>query len=335
MELNNKTLLKIGISIFILFLLFTYWSGISTFLIKFIAISSPIIIGLIIAYILNILMSFYEKHIKKANRIICLILSILTLLVIIFAVLALLIPELISSIKLIAERFPIALSNITEILKKYDLPSKDYSSLISNFDLKSKVNQIISVLTSGITNIFGVVFSVFSGIVTIFLSFMFALYVLNGKDKLKSQSKRVLKAYLPSKVYEKILYTLNVLDESFHSYIVGQCTEAIILGSLCAIGMMILRLPYALMIFTVSPIKAVIFIIFLIILQQVEGNLIYPRVVGSALGLPGLWVLAAVTIGGGLLGIIGMLIAVPITATVYKIIKADVNKREQLKILQN
>ena len=361
MELNNKTLLKIGISIFILFLLFTYWSGIFNFLIKFIAISSPIIIGLIIAYILNILMSFYEKHIKKANRIICLILSILTLLVIIFAVLALLIPELISSIKLIAERFPIALSNITEILKKYDLPSKDYSSLISNFDLKSKVNQIISVLTSGITNIFGVVFSVFSGIVTIFLSFMFALYVLNGKDKLKSQSKRVLKAYLPSKVYEKILYTLNVLDESFHSYIVGQCTEAIILGSLCAIGMMILRLPYALMIgslialtalipiagayiggflgafmiFTVSPIKALIFIIFLIILQQVEGNLIYPRVVGSALGLPGLWVLAAVTIGGGLLGIIGMLIAVPITATVYKIIKADVNKREQLKILRH
>ena len=145
---------------------------------------------------------------------------------------------------------------------------------------------------------------------------------------------------------------IAVLDDSFHKYIVGQCVEAMILGLLCALGMLILRLPYAAMIgaliaFTalipvaggwigagigafmilmVSPVQALAFLIFIVILQQLENNLIYPKVVGSSIGLPGIWVLAAVTIGGGMLGVAGMLLGVPLTAAIYRLVREDVHK---------
>ena len=159
-----------------------------------------------------------------------------------------------------------------------------------------------------------------------------------------------MRAYLPKRFAGKLLYVLREMNGSFHSYIVGQCMEAVILGGLCTGGMLLLRLPYAamigclvgftalipiagayigaivgaFMIFTVSPVKAIIFIAYLVILQQLEGNLIYPRVVGSSIGLPGVWVLAAVTIGGGVMGVSGMLLGVPIAATVYQLLKNDV-----------
>ena len=146
---------------------------------------------------------------------------------------------------------------------------------------------------------------------------------------------------------------LNTLNDSFHRFIVGQCTEAVILGGLCMIGMWIFRFPYAVMvgvligfsalipfagayigagvgafmILTESPLQALLFLVFIVVLQQLEGNLVYPKVVGSSIGLPGIWVLAAITIGGGLMGVLGMLLAVPLLATVYKLIQADVRKR--------
>ena len=160
--------------------------------------------------------------------------------------------------------------------------------------------------------------------------------------------------YLPEKIYGRSVYVLDVLNNAFRRYITGQCIEAVILSALCALGMIILRLPYATMIgaliaFTalipvagayigaavgafmiamVSPMQAVVFLIFLVILQQLEGNLIYPKVVGSSLGLPGIWVLAAVVIGGGVLGVLGMLLGVPVAAAAYTLIKNDVAKKD-------
>ena len=164
-----------------------------------------------------------------------------------------------------------------------------------------------------------------------------------------------MKRYMKEKVYSKTRYVLSVMNDSFHKYIVGQCTEALILGGLCTLGMLILKIPYAtmtgaviaftalipvaggyigaavgaFMILTVSPVKAIIFLIYIVVLQQLEGNLIYPRVVGSSMGLPAIWVLAAVTIGGGVMGIAGMLIGVPIAATLYRLLREDVNKLPQ------
>ena len=163
----------------------------------------------------------------------------------------------------------------------------------------------------------------------------------------------MLRTYLKPSWYSRLVYFLQTLNTCFHRFIVGQCTEAVILGLLCIAGMLLFRFPYAtmvgtligftalipvagayigagvgaFMIFTVSPVQTLLFLLFIVILQQLEGNLIYPRVVGSSIGLPGIWVLAAVTIGGGLLGIFGMLLAVPLTATLYQILRADVKKR--------
>ena len=162
-----------------------------------------------------------------------------------------------------------------------------------------------------------------------------------------------MRCYLSEKIWGRVEYFLDVLNDCFHRYIVGQCTEAVILGALCAVGMGLLRLPYAMMIgalvaftalipvagayigagvgafmiLTVDPFKALVFIVFLVILQQLEGNLIYPKVVGSSMGLPGIWVLAAVTVGGGIAGVLGMLIGVPLAATFYRILRDDVKKR--------
>ena len=160
---------------------------------------------------------------------------------------------------------------------------------------------------------------------------------------------------------KKLTYIASVADDSFHKFIVAQCTEAVILGLLCTVGMLILRLPYAAMIGAVtavsafipvvgafigggigaflilmeSPSKALIFLVFIILLQQIEGDLIYPKVVGSSMGLPSLWVLAAVTVGGGVFGITGMLLGVPLASTVYKIIRDDINETGSVDLIPN
>ncbi len=219
-----------------------------------------------------------------------------------------------------------------------------------------KIQQIVSVILSGAGSVMdvtvNVVSSVVSGVVAAVVGLIFALYLLAGKERLGSQCDRLLRRYTKENFYTKFKYVLSVLNDCFHRFFVGQCTEAVILGVLCAIGMTLLQLPYAAMIgsviaFTalipvagayiggavgvflillVSPVKAVIFLVFLIVLQQLEGNLIYPRVVGSSMGLPAIWVLAAVTIGGGVMGVVGMLLGVPLAAALYRLVREDVNR---------
>lgn len=214
------------------------------------------------------------------------------------------------------------------------------------------LKAVLSGFGGVMSSVVSVVGSVISSVVTVAVALIFSIYLLTGKEKLISQSKRMISTYLP-KADKKIFYVLNTLNDSFHRFIVGQCTEAVILGGLCMIGMWIFRFPYAVMvgvligftalipiagayigagvgafmILTESPLQALLFLVFIVVLQQLEGNLVYPKVVGSSIGLPGIWVLAAITIGGGLMGVLGMLLAVPLLATVYKLIQADVRKR--------
>ena len=195
--------------------------------------------------------------------------------------------------------------------------------------------------------------SILSALVNFLLALVFSLYLLAQKETLLAQSRRLLRRILPQKAADRLMRLLSLTNNAFSSFVSGQVTEAVILGTLCCLGMLILRLPYALPVSVIiaalslipifgawigaatgaflivfqSPIKALTFLIFLLILQQVEGNLIYPKVVGSSIGLPGIWVLAAVTIGGSVLGIGGMLLFVPLTATVYKLLRNDVKKR--------
>lgn len=367
MKSDTKKILKIGIGIFLVYLCIHYWAAVSAFFGSLFGAAAPLFVGCAVAYVINILMSFYEKHffrklkngiVIKLRRPICMLLAIVTLLAFAALIIVLIVPQIISCIQLLFAELPGALEAVVDWLEKFELLPDNILSALDKIDWQSRISQIIGVLGSGIGDVVSVVVntvtSIFSGIVTAFISIIFAIYILMGKEKLSGQAKRVFKQYLKPVWCEKLRYAVDVLDDCFHRYIVGQCTEAVILGLLCALGMWALRLPYAamigaliaftalipvagayiggalgaFMILTVSPVKAIVFVIFLIILQQFEGNVIYPRVVGSSMGLPGIWVLAAVTVGGGVMGILGMLLGVPIAAAIYKIIKNDVKTKE-------
>ncbi|MBP1569144.1 MAG: AI-2E family transporter, partial [Oscillospiraceae bacterium] len=353
MKIEWKTCAKIVISLFALFLAITYWKTVSGFIGMVFGAATPLFIGAAAAYVVNILMSFYErrffgktknKKLLKIKRPLCMIIAFITLVAVLAIVIWLVLPQFVSAIMLVVDYIPEAVNWIVEQLEKLEYVPQDIIDMLVSIDWNSQIEKIIKAVTSGVGNVMGVVIStvstVLGGIVTAFLSLIFAIYILLDKEKLENQADKIAKKYLKQSWYEKLRYVLHTFSDSFHKYIVGQCTEAVILGGLCAIGMGILGLPYATMIgalvaFTalipvagafigggigafmilmVNPLQALIFVVFLVVLQQLEGNIIYPKVVGSSMGLPAIWVLAAVTVGGGVFGIFGMLIGVPLAA---------------------
>ena len=365
MNITLKSCLRIALSIFLLYLAIHYWPAVSGLLGTLLGAATPLLIGCALAYVVNILMSAYERHffprstntkVIRLRRPVCLLLAYLSLLAIITVIVWLILPELVDCVELLISQLPGAIETVIAWLDTVPFLSEELLSTLHSIDWQSKIGDIAGIVTSGVGNVMGVVIStvssVFSAIITGFLAFIFSLYLLLGRDKLQSQCKRLMARYLPEKLNSRILYVLAVLNNAFRRYITGQCIEAVILGALCAAGMLILRLPYATMIgalvaFTalipvagayigaavgafmiamVSPMQALIFLIFLVILQQLEGNLIYPKVVGSSLGLPGIWVLAAVTVGGGVMGVLGMLLGVPLAAAAYTLLRNDMNK---------
>ena len=365
---DRKTLLKIGGGIFLLYLCIYYWPAVSGFISTVAGAAFPLLLGGIIAYVINILMAFYERHwfphtekraLIRSRRGVCLILALITLCAIIALVIGLVLPQLISCVSLIVAEAPGVIAELIAWLDRLEFMPEDIISALKSIDWQSKIGDLAGILSAGVGNVMNVLIStvtaVFSGVVSTFLALIFAIYLLLSKDRLSRQVNRVMTRYLKEPVCAKIHYFAEILDDCFRRYIVGQCTEAAILGGLCVLGMWLLRLPYAtmigaliaftalipvagayiggcigaFMILTVSPVKAIIFVVFLIVLQQIEGNLIYPRVVGNSIGLPALWVLAAITVGGGVLGIGGMLLAVPLTATLWRILRNDLDRQSQ------
>ncbi len=368
----KKSTLKTGLIYalcgFCLYLAIHYWPHIGDFLSGAFSAASPLFIGLVIAYIINIIMSFYEGHlfrkakknwVKKLRRPVSMILAILSLGAVVAIVIGLVIPQFISCIRVIIGLLPDAINSGIRLIEKHDLLSDEILSALKNIDWKSRVEQLMNVVTTGVSGVMNLVIStltgVISGIATALISFIFALYLLASKEKLKAQTARLLENLLPEKICRGIFYVVSIVNTTFRKYLIGQCTEAVILGVLCGMGMGILRLPYAtmisaliaftalipiagayigagvgaFMILTVSPVKALIFLIFIIVLQQLEGNLIYPRVVGSSMGLPGIWVLAAIVIGGGIAGIAGMFLGVPLVASLYHMLGDLIDKEEK------
>lgn len=371
MKLEWKTCFRVGVSLFLLYLCITYWSVVGNIVSIALGAASPLIVGGVIAYLLNILMSAYEKRyfprnekskiVRYTRRPVCMIGAMVTLVAIVVLVIGLVLPQFISCIQLLFAQIPPAIEALLDNKMIVEILPKNLEETLESIDWQNMFSKVLTYVTSGIGDVMGFTVSavsgVFSSVVTFFLSIIFAIYLLLGKEKLCAQALRVMNSYVKPAWCKKIAYVLAVCNDCFRNYIVGQCTEAVILGSLCVIGMLILQLPYAtmigaligltalipvagayigagvgaIMILTVSPIKAIVFLIFIVILQQLEGNLIYPRVVGASVGLPGLWVLTAVTVGGGLSGVFGMLIGVPITAVLYRILREDVKRRERVQ----
>lgn len=373
MKITWKTCLKIGITLFLLYIAIAFWDNISGLLSAVFAAMFPILIGGAIAYVINIPMTFYEKHyFPKKNgkfftvtrRPVCMTAAFLTVIAVMVIVVWLIIPKLGECVSVIVAKFPALFEKALLFAKSLDIMPEDIINSLSEIDWQSKLTDMIGTITSGVGNVVGgvisVVAGVFSGIVTVLLSIIFSIYILATKDNLRIGGTKLLNRYASEKWNKRISYVLSVLDECFHSYIVGQCTEALILGCLCTVGMLIFGFPYALMIgalvaftalipvagayigagvgafmiLTESPVQALLFLLFIVVLQQLEGNIIYPKVVGTSMGLPGIWVLAAVTIGGGIFGVLGMLLGVPIAAAVYRIIGDDVKKAEVVPIAE-
>ena len=362
MKVDFKTLFKIGLAVFIVYLCINYWNTVSVALI---GAAAPIIIGLVIAYLVNIIMTFYERYyfpksskkfVEKSRTPVCMTAAFLTVAAVIALVVGLVVPELVSCVQVLIEKLPGAAAVVIERLSKIEFISDDFINSLKEINWQETVNKFVGIATSGVGKVVDVVVKsismVFSTIVTVFLSIIFSIYILLNKNKLKRQLRKALTHYLTANWYKKTVYVADIFNESFRRYIIGQCTEAVILGVLCTIGMYILRMPYAtmigaliaftalipiagafigagigaFMILTEDPVKALIFVIFILVLQQLEGNLIYPKVVGTSIGLPAMWVLAAVTVGGGMFGVVGMLVFVPLTAAVWRILRDDVNK---------
>ena len=333
----------------------------------FFGVMLPLVLGGVFAFVLNVPLKAIEKHIfksdkkivKRIKRPLSILMSLLIVAAIITAVLLLVIPELVKTLRVLIEIFPEFLERVmdkaTVLYEKYPEIQTAVDAIEKN---KSEITRtLVGVAKTAAGGILGstisLISSFFGGVVNVVIGLIFGIYILANKESLKATFKKILKVMLPEKQTESVLNVFAVANNIFAKFVVGQLTEAVILGTLCMLGMIIFRFPYAamvgalvgitavipvvggfigagvgaFMIMMEDPIKALLFVIFIIVLQQIEGNLIYPKVVGSSVGLPAMWVLAAVTVGGGLMGIGGMLIGVPIASTIYTIMREKVNYR--------
>lgn len=325
----------------------------------------PFILGGAMAFILNIPLHFLENKLfakakkKKIVRPLSLVLSILFVLAILQIVLVVVLPEIATTIASISKNIEAFLPKleqwITDAFPDGEQIGLWIDSLEFNWDkiIQSAVNFLKNGAGNVLSSTVTVAKTVINSLMNFFVGFVFACYILLQKEKLSVQVKKVLYAFLPRHAVEKTLQVAALSYKTFSNFVTGQCLEAVILGTMFFVSMSVLRFPYALLVgvliaFTAlipifgafigcmlgtflilvsNPVQAIGFVILFFVLQQVEGNLIYPHVVGGSVGLPSIWVLVAVTVGGSLMGVVGMLIFIPLSSVLYALFKGWVHKR--------
>ncbi len=362
---NDIKILKIVFIVGVMLLAVQKFDSILLFLNKLLSVMSTVFIGFFIAYFLNLLVRVIEARvlpkpatIKKKNlyRSLSILFSFIIVIIIFSILLNLIIPELMNAISTFMKVIPQAINQASDFANKY---SKQFPTvekyLASKPDLSTSiVDNIDSIFKYLTTNSILVIGSVFGKIATLVMGFIIAIYILFDKEDLKIKFSRLFHRYLGEKMERKIYYVSKIANESLRAYLIGQTLEAIILGVLCTVGLYVFKFPYAVMIGVVvgftglipvlgayiggvfgffmvlskSPTQAMLFLVFLLVLQQLENNLIYPRVVGGSVGLPGIWVVISILIAGGFFGLVGVFLSVPIAATIYKIITDDVRAYE-------
>lgn len=336
-------------------------------LVRFVlGIVMPFLVGGVIAFIFNVPMKRIEKYLfpknkklAKLRRPAAYFLTLVAVIGVIVLALVVIIPELGNTVSMLMAQIPVAFDAAAEwlndMLKQYPVLEPAVEKLnIDWASVSASVVKFVQSFGSGLVSS-GVGFfsGIISGVATFVIAFTFSIYVLFQKEKLQRQVKQVLYALLPQKATEKMISVATLSNQIFSSFLSGQCLEAVILGTLFVISMTIFRMPYAmltgiviaitalipifgafigcivgmLLIVMVNPIQAVWFLILFLVLQQIEGNLIYPHVVGGSVGLPSIWVLAAVTIGGNLFGIAGILFFIPLCSVLYAMFRDFVKQR--------
>lgn len=310
--MSRKRIIQLAVAVAVLTLVLKYSDWFLNAVSLIAGVIRPLLIGCVLAYILNILMSRIERlplfrqetaPLYKVRRPISILGSLIIIIALITLVIMIVIPQLFQAVSVLAKEIPSAISDLIKWLSSSDRDWPRLQQLLEslNVDWAQLFQKTVSNLTSSLSTLFSstvsVLGSIGSMVVTFVVALIFAIYLLAGREKLFAQFQTLAKTYLKETWYRRTALVLSTAHDTFSRFIVGQYTEAVILGALCTAGMFLFRFPYAAM-------------------------------VGSSVGLPGIWVLCAVTIGGGLSGIIGMLFAVPLTATVYKLIRQDVRKRQ-------
>lgn len=326
---------------------------------------SPVVYGFVFAYILNLIMVMYEgfwfpetddELLIRARRPVSILLALITVIIVIVLVLWLIIPQLISLVQTLLENLPLMVEYIQRWIEDLEDIYPQIDTLVNNLNINWE--NIARDAASFANNILGSTFTTFqlltSSLFRLVVILVVAIYALFSKEKIQRQVKRLLRAYMKRDHFRRLKYVLRVTNESFSSFITGMLIEAIIYGTLVTVGMMIFNFPYAgmigalsgalalvpmvgailsavigtMLIFVQNPIQGLFFLLFNIVLQQLESNAIYPRIVGGSIGLPGIWTFIAVTIGGGILGPAGFFLGVPIASVIYKLIRSNVEYKE-------
>ena len=371
MQLSRDTkrfLVKLSAFTVLLVLLVRHFSSIGAWIGNMFSALSPFIIGACVAFLISVPMRLFTRLLShpvgkdrhplvggKARRLLSLLLAILLVVLLIALFIMIVMPQLIDTVSSLAgsvmrfvpvaqewiARFRAWLSQYPEAQAIIEPYIPDVNQMASSFIafVQKYAGLIAGTAVSSVSSLFG-------SATDVIISFVFAVYVLLEKESLSRQCRKLIYAFLPKSFCDETLRVASMTHKTFFSYVTIQCTEAVILGVLCFVGMLILRFPYALVISVImifcalipiygaiiscvagaflilfqNPMQAVGFVVFILILQQIETNLIYPRVVSTSINLPSMWVLLAVTVGGGLFGVVGMLTAVPITSIVYTLL---------------
>lgn len=340
-------------------------------IIKLLGLVFPFIIGGCVAFVLNVPMSAIERHVferyhgkhqklvSKIKRPLSFFMAVILVVGVIILVAVFITPQLGETIGVIINQIPKFFNDvqvwINQLMDEYKWVADQLGQL--EIDWNSLSKSLISFLQTSIGSAFsstmGFAFALINGVVTFFLGFVFAVYVLFQKEKLSVQVKKMMYAYLKESHADRIIEVLHMTHRTFSRFLSGQCCEAVILGTLFFVTLTIFKMPYALLIsvviaflslipivgafmgcfigalliLMVNPWEAIAFVAIFLVIQQIEGNLIYPRVVGSSIGLPAIWVLVAVTVGGSAFGIAGMLVFIPLTSVVYSLLREWMYKR--------
>lgn len=330
-------------------------------------ILAPFLLGAAFAFVLNVPMRFLEKRVlcvmdrsavmKKFKRPLALLLTLALTVLVIYLVMSLVIPEVITTIETVLRAIPSFIQKADEWLTPYEIQIGEFLDkqfqLPTGAELEKQIGNMLDIALKGVAFSGSVIGSVYQNILSTFFVLMFVIYFLLGKERLASQFKRLLKAYLKPVHYERFISVAALTQKTFASFITGQCLEAVILGCMFFIVLSLFKMPYVLLIsvfiavtalipvvgawmgcavgafliLVSDPMQALVFLAIFLIVQQLEGNIVYPRVMGNAIGLPSIWVLFAVVLGEGLMGILGMLIFIPLTSVCYKLLAEAVDKR--------
>lgn len=371
MNSDKKSTLKIigliaaAALLFAVFKDFTF-SAVIGFLGKIFSLLMPFIIGAAIAFMINVPMRAVEKRLfpkkqklQKFRRPLALVITLMLIILVITAVMILVIPQVVTTAAELGKQIPEYMTKAQTYIEGIFKDYPDIQRWISEFkiDWQSVLSSVSGWITSGVSSTINIAASAVSGVVSAAIGFVFAMYILLQKERLGNQARMVIYAILPEKAADKLLEICSRSEKTFSSFLSGQCLEAVILGCMFAAAMLIFRMEYvalisiliafmalipivgafigcavgAFLIFMHDPMQAVWFVIMFLILQQIEGNLIYPKVVGESVGLPAIWVLFVVTIGGKLMGVFGMLVMIPVSSVLYALFREFVVDRLKQK----